>query len=231
MTRYVFLLLAVGTIAVSEWLAPTRSPAENDGVNLATLAPREVGEWRMVDAAPDVVLGRDGAQTAERLYDRVLTRTFERARDGAVLWLVVASGQDQRADFALHLPELCYRAYGFEVEPRGFTPLTHAGVQGDVRQVLARSRERIEPISYWVVMGDDVVTSQFAQKLRQLWYGLTGQVRRGTLVRVSIPMRGGAVETAYREQQAFIHQLLAAWPAGAPRPIWPNAAATFTPVT
>ncbi len=225
MRRYGFLLLVAAVLAAGELLAPGKAPAEPDtGASLAALAPRQVGEWHMVDAAPDVALTRGGAQVAERVYDNVLTRTYERARDGAVLWLVVASGRDQRADLALHLPELCYRASGFEVEPQGLAPLAHAGVRGEVRRVLARSRERLEPVSYWVVMGGEVVTGLFDQKLRQLWYGLTGQIRRGTLVRVSIPMRGGAVEPAYREQQDFIHQLLASWPADGRRPIWPGTA-------
>jgi len=229
--RYGFLLLAAGALAAAEWFAPVKAPSAPDAAaSLAAVAPRQVGEWRMVDAAPDVALARGGQEVAERLYDNVLTRTYERARDGAVLWLVVASGQDQRADFALHLPELCYRASGFEVEPQGFAPTVYGGVRGEVRRVLARSPRRLEPVSYWVVMGGEVVTGLFDQKLRQLWYGLTGQIRRGTLVRVSIPMRGGAVEAAYREQQDFIHQLLASWPTDVRRPIWP-AALPSTPTT
>jgi EpsI family protein len=151
--------------------------------------------------------------------------TYRRARDGAMLWLVVAHGSDQRADYTVHLPEMCYYALGFEVEKRAGVPMNIDGAKGEVRRLLARSPARLEPISYWVLMGDSIVSGQMNVKLHELWYGLTGQAKPGTLVRVSMPLQSGVIDNAYVDQQAFIQDFVSAWPASARHLIWPKAEA------
>ena len=44
---------------------------------------------------------------------------------------------------------------------------------------------RNEPITYWVVVGGDVVTSGIGQKLAQMRYGVRGVIADGMLMRVS----------------------------------------------
>jgi EpsI family protein len=226
MKRYVFVSLSVVALGLSMLLSPQKqalSVGTGESLDLAAIAPKTVGAWQAVDVLPRVVLGgnpRDDLSAV--LYDSVLTRTYRRSSDGAILWLVIAYGGDQRGDFSLHVPEMCYRSQGFDVEPAGTIHYSFSERTGVIQRVVAHGAGRIEPISYWVVMGDEVVTGQFNQKLRQLYYGLTGQIRRGTLVRVSMPTHAQGVEAAYREEEIFISELLRAWPRERHDMVWPR---------
>lgn len=225
MRRYVFVALALAALGTSQWLMPskTQAVAGQAAPDLASIAPRQIGEWQTIDVPPDVALGDRGRQqTSAKLYEDVLMRTYRRERDGAILWLVVAYGGDQRASFTVHMPEVCYRSLGYEVEPRG-TALMHAGTSSaQVRRLVARSPERIEPITYWVIMGDEIVDGQMNVKLRELWNGLTARAQSGTLVRVSMPVGSVPDDSAYQEHQAFIRQLVDAWPQASRQLIWPE---------
>jgi EpsI family protein len=224
MKRYVFIVLAIAALSVSEMLIPSKAHGvggQNE-FDLASIAPQRIGEWQAIDAVPDVALGdRKDKGLSAALYEDVLMRTYRRSRDGAVMWLVVAYGGDQRGSYTVHLPELCYRSFGFEIEPHGSAALQFGETRGEVRQLLAHSNDRVEPISYWVVMGGDVVTGQFNVKLRELWNGLTAKHESGTLVRVSMPIDGTAADAAYAEQQNFIQQLVGSWPQTSRRLVWP----------
>jgi len=79
------------------------------------------------------------------------------------------------------------------------------------KQLVAVSGGRIEPITYWIRLGDRVIASGLQQKLRRLSYTLVGKVPDGMLVRVSsIDPNAGH---AYRVQQQFIDSLLVSLPA------------------
>ena len=82
-------------------------------------------------------------------------------------------------------------------------------------QVMAQTAPagRNEPITYWVVVGNEVATSGIEQKLAQMRYGLRGVIADGMLVRVSSidpdMARGHAV------QSGFIADMAAAIPSQA----------------
>jgi EpsI family protein len=224
--KYAFILAALAALGMSELAKPekTHAPVDAEPISLDAVVPKQVGEWRLSNEIPNVALGtKPGKDLSSELYEQVLMRTYRRARDNAMLWVVVAHGTDQRADYTVHLPEMCYYALGFEVEPRGGVPMTIGGGSGEVRRLLARSPARLEPISYWVLMGDRIVAGQVNVKMRELWYGVTGQAKPGTLVRVSTPMQSGVVDDVYVDQQAFIEDFVRAWPATARHIIWPTS--------
>jgi EpsI family protein len=63
-----------------------------------------------------------------------------------------------------------------EVQPGFYIP---------VRHVLAMLGPRIEPITYWVLMGDEATISNTQRRLVSIRYGLRRLIPEGMLVRVS----------------------------------------------
>ena len=54
-----------------------------------------------------------------------------------------------------------------------------------VRRLMAQRGPRNEPVTYWVAVGKEIVTTGIGQKLAQMRYGLRGVIADGMLVRVS----------------------------------------------
>jgi EpsI family protein len=122
--------------------------------------------------------------------------------------LSVAYGGDQSDATRAHRPEVCYPAQGFQVlaSSQGvFEADTHPL---RVRHLVAKLGGRIEPITYWVTVGDKVTLSGTEQKLAQLSYSVRGFVPDGMLIRVS-SIDPDATK-AYALHQEFVSKLASA---------------------
>jgi EpsI family protein len=131
-------------------------------------------------------------------------------RVGQRIMLSVAYGGDQSDGTSAHRPEVCYPAQGFEITANAKSAQPAAGGTLAVRQLMSKLGGRNEPITYWVVVGNEVATSGIEQKLAQMRYGLRGIIADGMLVRVSSidadMARGHAI------QSDFIAEMAAAIP-------------------
>jgi EpsI family protein len=65
---------------------------------------------------------------------------------------------------------------------------------------------RVEPVTYWIIIGDKVPATGVARKLEQMKYTLTGRVPDGLLFRVSHIQRHADV--SYTSHTRFINDLL-----------------------
>ncbi|MEZ5643424.1 MAG: EpsI family protein [Burkholderiaceae bacterium] len=64
-------------------------------------------------------------------------------------------------------------------------PRSKAGARRiPVRRLMSQLGSRHEPITYWIVVGGEVVTTGIGQKLAQMRYGVRGVIADGMLVRV-----------------------------------------------
>ncbi len=72
-----------------------------------------------------------------------------------------------------------------------------------VKRLLATQGARVEPIIYWLTVGDTVAVNSLKWKLAQMKYGLTGKVPDGMIFRVSSL---GDEENAYPVQENFIRE-------------------------
>jgi len=86
--------------------------------------------------------------------------------------------------------------------------LDAAALRIPVMRLVAVRGMRVEPITYWIAVGDMVVRGALEQNLARLKYGLTGLVPDGILVRVSTISREEA--PAYRIQERFVSDMLQA---------------------
>lgn len=192
-------------------LAPTRYAVPDGAVNLEQMIPKEFSGWRQVetgmiqmDLAP-----RDGEErTINQPYDQALMRTYV-GGGGQVVMLALAYGRTQRQEVKIHRPELCYISQGFEVRDRRLVTID-LGEETELMayRLLTRSQQRIEPLTYWIRIGDRVAKNPWESRGQIFKEGLQGNIPDGILVRVSSISRDlGDVDRAYELQTKFLAAL------------------------
>ncbi|MBM3115144.1 exosortase-associated protein EpsI, B-type [Jeongeupia naejangsanensis] len=208
-------LMAAAAIAAAQ-LRPTRALRELPQQWLEQAVPAQFGQWK-IDASVVPVAPDPAVQAAvDKIYTDVLSRTYINDR-GERMMLLIAYGKRQNDSLRVHQPEGCYGGQGFVVGPAHLTRVDVAGATLPVRRLVATQGLRVEPITYWMTVGDDLVLTGWEAKRAQLAAGLRGYLPDGLLFRVSSidPNAGTSAEAAYRAQQDFLDQLLVATPAPA----------------
>ncbi|MDP2006730.1 MAG: EpsI family protein [Rubrivivax sp.] len=196
------LLLMAAAFAAGQFWKPTRHLSDMQAaVDLETMFPKAFGDWAVDTRQPVQLVSPDTQALLDKLYNQMLTRTYVHAPSGRRIMLSVAYGGDQSDGTRAHRPEICYPAQGFEVVASHESRLQAAGQAVRVRQLVARQGGRVEPISYWVTVGDRIALGPGEQKLAQLRFGIAGVIADGMLVRISNIDRD--VEKSYVLHQEF----------------------------
>lgn len=197
------LATAVGTWA----LTPTINMADRKGrFELEAVVPARFGEWEIDTLVVPLKVDPATQEALNKIYNQTLSRTYVN-RSGERVMLSIAYGGDQSSNMAVHRPEVCYVAQGFNMNHNQLGQLATPYGTLPVRHLVASQGQRIEPITYWITIGEHAIDPGVSQKLQQLRYGLSGQVPDGMLVRISSidPDR----QHAYGVQQRFVNDLLA----------------------
>ena len=199
------LMFAASAAAVA--LRPTHKLADaGPKFDLETMIPKQFGDWRIDTSIAPVLPAPDVQAKLDKIYNQVLARTYINSR-GQRIMLSIAYGGDQSDAMQVHLPEVCYAAQGFQVKKASLSQIaTDYGVL-PVKRVVAQLSNRIEPITYWITVGDEVVNAGYKRKLAQLKYGISGSVPDGILVRASSIDRDE--DSAYKLQENFLNNMLA----------------------
>ena len=178
-------------------------------IDLESIIPKQFGDWHQDSAIIPVTASPEQEELLKQIYSQNLTRTYVDNHGYRVMLSVVyGDGIDKQLD--VHRPEVCYVAQGFKVSD--YTDLVIHTLFGrlPVRRLVATNGQRIEPISYWIKVGDKAVGSAFERKMTKIKQVLTGRADSGLLARVS------TIDTdqvlAYKEQEAFINAMLQAMP-------------------
>jgi EpsI family protein len=210
------LVLAVamaGTAALAALSKPAPyGSGDDERIDLDQLFPQQFGVWRVDEASRAFVRPALRAGQRYRIYDQVLERTFINDQGHRVM-LSVAFGSEQSASLQLHRPEVCYRAGGFEVSGTHAGLLTLAGRAVPVTRLVAKMPGRIEPITYWTILGGEVVSDPGDFRWRRLSFAARRKLLDGMLVRVSSIDSDSTVAFSLHGQ--FVEELLLALPAGA----------------
>lgn len=181
-------------------------------LDLETLIPKTFGDWKIDETIVPLISNPEQQALINKIYNQTLTRTYVNS-NGERIMLSIGYGGDQSDDMAVHKPEVCYPAQGFQIlkSPTISSLSTDEG-SIPVKRLVASRGERIEPITYWTTVGDTVAVSGLKWKLLQLKYGLTGKIPDGLLFRISSIQADDA--KAYQIQDAFTRELLKAMPPG-----------------
>ncbi|MFJ3058472.1 exosortase B [Herbaspirillum sp. NPDC087042] len=209
--------LVMAGMLVSVATAHALAPHEQTTVKTApfsTFVPERFGDWRAVPS-PYLQIGtalQEGTgRSAEQPYDDELARTYVNRR-GEQVMLALAYAHEQMQDVKIHPPEVCYVAQGFTLTDR--QPLTLRAADGTAiegRRFLARNGDRLEPVSYWVRIGDAMPVGGLAARTTIFRQGMQGRIADGILVRASSLVSDRAdAGAAYELQQRFLQDLEAA---------------------
>jgi EpsI family protein len=208
----VLMLMVSAFVGASAW-RPTQHLADLHGqVDLESIFPRQFADWRIDDRVPVQLISPDVQAKLSELYNQTLSRTYVN-RSGERIMLSVAYGGDQSDGTRAHLPEVCYPAQGFSIEGKQVAVLSTPAHDIRVRRMVGRLGSRLEPITYWLVIGDRVATSGTEMKLAQLRYSSVGVIPDGMLVRVSSIDNDPA--KAYALQGSFVAAMVASVPKAA----------------
>ncbi len=178
-------MLMIAASAVGTWGRPTQHLADQIGKpDLEAMFPSRFGDWQIVTGQALVLPSPDVQAALDAIYNQVLARTYVNA-SGQVIMFTVAYGGDQSDGTSAHRPEVCYPVQGFAITSNQAGSLQIGQRELPVRRLMARRGARNEPVTYWVAVGNQVVTTGIGQKLAQMRYGLRGVIADGMLVRVS----------------------------------------------
>jgi EpsI family protein len=180
------LVLMCTALAVGQFWKPTKFLSDAQvKVDLEQMFPKAFGDWAVDTGQPVQLVSPDTQALLDKIYNQILSRTYVNRRSGQRVMLSVAYGGDQSDGTRAHRPEICYPAQGFEVSAYHESQLKAPLQSIRVRQLVARLGGRVEPISYWVTVGDRIALGPGEQKLAQLRYGMNGYIADGMLVRIS----------------------------------------------
>lgn len=199
-------ILMVSSGALTKALTPTNKIADQqEKIDLEIMIPTEFADWRIDKSIIPLQVDADTQAMLDKIYNQTLSRTYVNSL-GERIMLSVAYGGDQSDNLAVHKPEVCYYAQGFEIMKTFADELLTQYGKLPIKRLLAVKGYRNEPITYWVTVGNRAVLPGIEEKLQQLKYGLTGNVPDGMLVRVS--SIDSDKNKAYQQQAMFIQDLL-----------------------
>ena len=211
MKKSIFVSIFIGVLMVSssaltKALTPNKKIADQqEKVDLEIMIPLEFGDWHIDRSIIPLQVDAETQAKLDKIYNQTLARTYVNS-SGERIMLSVAYGGDQSDNLAVHKPEVCYYAQGFEITKIDVEELFTQYGKLPIKRLLAIKGYRNEPITYWITVGNKAVLPGMEEKLQQLRYGLTGNIPDGMLVRVSSIDSDN--DKAYQLQTTFIQDLL-----------------------
>lgn len=182
-------------------LVPTKKDLNYQNIDLAQAIPEKFGSWHKRTGFKGMV-SPDQQQMLDELYTQVFEGVYENS-NGDVVMLSIAFGEEQRNRMQVHFPEVCYPAQGFQVKSSRYETLSLLGNEVKVKHLKTAKNSRVEDVTYWIRIGDEMVASRTDQKIASIKYGLQGIVPDGLLFRVSSLGGGDSIQL----HQQFITDL------------------------
>lgn len=218
--RFMLMLLMCASAAVGFAARPTAKIADQQAeFRLDKVIPESFGEWR--EQKQDIVhiINPQEQLKLNEIYSQILSKSYVNP-SGYRIMLSIAYGGDQSRDLQLHRPEVCYQAQGFRLSAAEKVLLQVRGSQLPATRMQTSLGGRVEPVTYWLRVGDKLVRGGLEQSIARISYGLQGQIADGLLFRVSSIDAEPA--HAYRQQEAFVNDLMGAVANGNRYVLWGN---------
>jgi len=206
--RNIFLLVVMLlAAALAVVLKPTRLVSESaQHLGYEQMIPHQFADWTAETDNSSLVINPQQDAQLQSLYSEVVTRTYVQKASGRKIMLSIAYGADQTHENQVHKPEVCYPAQGFELLSSHKDQVHADSGEIPVMRVLTRHGQRVEPVTYWIRIGDKVVRGAVEQNLARVQFGLRGHIPDGLLFRVSSIENDS--ERAYQFQDAFVNDLM-----------------------
>jgi EpsI family protein len=204
----IFLAAMIAASGLALALKPTIKVADGGPkINLETMIPRQFGEWREAQFGGTQIVDPQTKELLNKIYNQTLSRTYVNSQGYAIM-LSIAYGSDQSDGLQMHKPEVCYPSQGFQLDARSVGTLELPTGTIPATRLLTTLGTRKEPITYWMVVGDRVVTGNVQKKLVEMRFGVSGKIPDGMLIRLS--SIDGQTQRAYELQSQFAESLVGA---------------------
>ena len=208
---YTLAALMCGASAASIALQPSKTAAsKGTAMPLEVMVPKNFADWNELPSRVAEVVNPQTKELLDKLYSQLLSRSYVN-KEGYRIMLSLAYGDDQRGGLQAHRPEVCYPAQGFKLSKQEDGRLGTTFGDIEVRRLNTAMGERIEPVTYWLTVGNQVIQTGLDKRIAQIRLGLTGQIPDGLLFRVS--SIDSDSERAFAMQQKFVADLMDAVPA------------------
>lgn len=201
------LALMFMAAALAIVLKPTRfevDPTLQKGYE--KILPEKFGDWISEENKGSLVVNPQQEEQLKGLYSEVVAKTYVQASSGRKIMLSIAYSADQRHENQIHKPEVCYPAQGFELLGIKKDSIQTRFGNIPVMRVQTRQGRRVEPVTYWIRVGDKLVRGAIEQNLARVLFGLRGRIPDGLLFRVSSIEDDTVV--AYKLQDQFVDDLI-----------------------
>lgn len=207
--KHVMLGVSMLVIALlSTVVKPTDRMSERRvAPNFETAVPRSFNDWKEDASLKPIQISPDVQAELNKIYSQILSRTYINSAGQRVM-LSIAYGGDQGRAVQVHKPEVCYPMQGFQILSIAKSAMPTASGEIPIMRLVAAQGLRVEPISYWIAVGDTVVRGALEQNLARIRYGLTGTIPDGILVRVSSISRNESETYALHDR--FVTDMLQA---------------------
>lgn len=210
--NFVLLGLMVAASGLAIAMRPTQKIADMaPPVKLDTIIPKTFGEWREEPQNQTLIVDPQQKELIDRIYTQTLSRTYVNS-EGYRVMLSIAYGNDQSDTKQIHKPEVCYPAQGFTLKNKVREHIETQQGTIPVTRIQTSLGLRNEPVTYWITVGDYVVSTGMEKKLTEMRYGLNGQIPDGFLIRIS--SIDTEVARAFEMQRKFAGQMLGGIEAG-----------------
>jgi EpsI family protein len=201
------LLLAAASAAHA--LKPTHLMADERSAFDLQMVPHAFGEWHEDPQSSAQIIDLQQEAFIKVIYKQTLSRTYVNTTGDRIM-LSLAYVEQQSDSFGVHLRETCYQAQGFQIGELFTAQIKTSSTSMLVNRFVATMGRRVEPITYWVPVGDQAGAGSTQRKLAQLRIALHGEIPDDTLVRVSTI--GIDTHGAYEVQARFVNDLETALP-------------------
>lgn len=185
---------------------PTHRIAD-DGppMDLESMIPKQFGDWLEDETTVAALVSPDVEANLNRIYTQRLSKTYVNTQTDKRIMLSISYGKDQRDEMAVHFPEVCYPAQGFQILATQLSRLEIPDRSIPVHKLETKLRERYEPVTYWIIIGEYVTLTSLDRRIKELKYGLNGMVPDGMLFRVS-SINMNSIE-AFKDQENFVSEM------------------------
>ena len=202
----VLLALMLVSAALGAKLRPTISLAdERPPIDLAAMVPTTFGDWHEEVNLTTQVVNPQQKVVIDKIYSQTLSRTYVNAQGYRVM-LSIAYGRNQSDELSLHKPEVCYPAQGFRLLGKQSVAIKlQQNAPINATRIATNLGNRFEPVTYWTVVGDQIVTSNISKKMAEIRYSLHDRVPDGMLFRISSIDKDST--SAYAIQESFAKQI------------------------
>lgn len=204
------VLIGLAMLCAS-WLAVAMKPTiiladQYAKIDLEILVPKQFNGWKMEEMTSHLVNPEEQAAVS-KIYSQTLSRSYVNDKGERVM-LSIAYGKDQSDSVGVHLPEGCYGGQGFSVQDSIKVLFKTSFGSIPAARLVATKGNRVEPVTYWLIVGDKSVFSGWDMKKAKLQYAIKGIVPDGILMRVSSITPD--LNYGYELQTSFTDELLTA---------------------